>query len=362
MLFLAALGLAFANGANDNSKGVATLIGGKTLSVKTALYFAAVTTFLGSLAAMLLAGGLIKKFSGKGLVDAEVLAAPEFLACVGLAACLTVLMATRISMPISTTHSLVGAIAGVGLSAHALHFSALASAFVVPLLVAPLLALVLSLPLYLYFRWQRKRLGVTRNSCVCVDGQVTSLSPAAAGQVMMNGPAISVVEGDVGSCAERYDGKFVGIDAQRVLDVAHFVSAGAASFARGLNDTPKMAALLIAAGALGSGSSLLMIGVVIVLGGLLAARRVAHTMSERITTMNDGQAFTANLVTSFLVIFASRFGVPVSTTHVSCGSLFGIGLANRQVRGGVVGQILLAWVTTLPVAGMIGWVSWRILT
>ena len=59
---------------------------------------------------------------------------------------------------------------------------------------------------------------------------------------------------------------------------------------------------------------------------------------------------------------ASRFGVPVSTTHVSCGSLFGIGLATRQAHWKMVTRILLAWVTTLPLAALIGWVAWRILT
>ena len=104
------------------------------------------------------------------------------------------------------------------------------------------------------------------------------------------------------------------------------------------------------------------IGVGIAMGGLLAARRVANTMSFRITEMNDGQAFTGNLVTAFCVIVASRFGVPVSTTHVSCGSLFGIGLVNRQARYNVIGQILLAWVTTLPVAAFLGWVMWKMLS
>ena len=61
------------------------------------------------------------------------------------------------------------------------------------------------------------------------------------------------------------------------------------------------------------------------MGGLLAARRVAETLSRKITPMNHSQGLTANLVTSLVVIGASRFGLPVSTTHVSCGSLFGLG-------------------------------------
>src|SRR5688572_218404 len=85
-------------------------------------------------------------------------------------------------------------------------------------------------------------------------------------------------------------------------------------------------------------------------GGLLSARRIAETMSNKITAMNAGQGFTANLVTALMVIGASRLGVPVSTTHVSCGALFGIGAVNRQARWKMIVQILLAWVTTLPLA------------
>ncbi len=84
-------------------------------------------------------------------------------------------------------------------------------------------------------------------------------------------------------------------------------------------------------------------------------------MSYRITGMNDGQGFSANLVTGLLVIFASRLGMPVSTTHVSCGSLFGIASVNGQGRWDVIGQILLAWVTTLPMGAAIGFVVWHVL-
>jgi PiT family inorganic phosphate transporter len=89
-------------------------------------------------------------------------------------------------------------------------------------------------------------------------------------------------------------------------------------------------------------------------GGIVSARRVARTMSHGVTGMNAGQGFTANLVTAALVIFASGFGMPVSTTHVSCGSLFGIGAVTRQAHWGTIGQIALAWLITLPLAAVIG--------
>ena len=147
---------------------------------------------------------------------------------------------------------------------------------------------------------------------------------------------------------------------QKILDALHFLSAGAVSFARGLNDTPKIVALSVIFGTLGLGLNIALVAVVIALGGILSARKVAQTMSQKITAINHGQGLTANLITAFLVIFASKMGVPVSTTHVSCGSLFGIGLANGQARWKVISGIVGAWVMTLPAAaitsGAIYWV------
>jgi len=70
--------------------------------------------------------------------------------------------------------------------------------------------------------------------------------------------------------------------------------------------------------------------------------------------MSPGQGFTANALTSLLVIGASALGLPVSTTHVSCGALFGIGTVTRQAHWRTIRHILLAWVVTLPMAAALG--------
>ena len=77
-------------------------------------------------------------------------------------------------------------------------------------------------------------------------------------------------------------------------------------------------------------------------------------MSQKITQMNHGQGFTANLMTSVIVIGASRLGLPVSTTHVSCGALFGLGAVTRQGHWRTIGTILAAWVTTVPLGAALG--------
>lgn len=126
------------------------------------------------------------------------------------------------------------------------------------------------------------------------------------------------------------------------------------SVLRGLNDTPKIAALLLLAPALGGFGSTSLVGIAIAIGGIMSARRVAETMSQKITSMNHGQGFTANFITSLIVIGASRLGLPVSTTHVSCGSLFGIGTITRQAHWSMIGKILGAWLITLPMGATLG--------
>ena len=88
-------------------------------------------------------------------------------------------------------------------------------------------------------------------------------------------------------------------------------------------------------------------------GALLDARRVAETLAKKITDLNPGQGFAANVATAALVTTASWHALPVSTTHVSVGALLGIGITTRQAHWPMVGQILLAWLTTVPCAAVL---------
>jgi PiT family inorganic phosphate transporter len=167
--------------------------------------------------------------------------------------------------------------------------------------------------------------------------------------------------GDVVTCRSRYQAQLFGIQIGPLFDQLHYLSAGAVSFARGLNDTPKIAALLLIVPMLGNFGSTALVGIAIAAGGLLSARRVAEMMSQKITPMNHGQGCTANLVTSIVVIGASLIGKPVSTTHVSCGALFGIGTVTGQAKWGTILTILAAWLTTLPVGVLLGAICYRLL-
>ena len=163
------------------------------------------------------------------------------------------------------------------------------------------------------------------------------------------GRTLRVSIGEAPACREEYDAA-TAISADRVIHWGHLLSASSVGFARGLNDTPKILGLLMGAALLTPIQGTLAIAAAMALGGIVAARRVAETLSTKITPMTSGQGLVGNLATSALVIGASRLGLPVSTTHVSTGAIFGIGGAEGSLRWGAVGRIVSAWITTLPLA------------
>jgi PiT family inorganic phosphate transporter len=281
-----------------------------------------------------------------------------FPTAVALAAGATVLLATRVGLPISTTHALIGGLIGAGavVAPGQVDLAVLTGTFVLPLLISPLLAVATAFVLYPMLRMLRRQSGVSRETCICVGDEVVAVVPESLGAVhALRGVRLpTLTAGSEATCHVRYHGSFAGVQARSLLDALHYLSAGAVSFARGLNDTPKIAALLLVGEMLSPETTLFGVGAAIAVGGLVSARRIADTMSRRVTEMNPGQGFVANLVTAGLVIGASRLGVPVSTTHVSCGSLFGIGAVTGRAHWPVIGRIVGAWVITLPTAGLLG--------
>lgn len=304
MLFLitiAVVVVAYANGANSNFKGVASLFGSGTTSYRTAVTWAALTTAAGCVAAMFLSVGMLKTFSGKGLVPEALIEQPLFLFAVSAGAGVTGLLATRFGFPVSTTHMLTGTLLGAGWIAGEVNVVKLWESFIKPLLFSPVLAVAAGAVIYIVLKTLR-------------------LAPDHR---------------------------------TRTLDALHFLSAGAVCFARGMNDTPKMAALLLGVGWLHGSTGMILIAVAMAAGGLISARQVAETLAHKITDMNPGQGFAANLATALLVTTANVSGLPVSTTHVSVGALLGIGISTRQAKWHTVIPVLTAWVITLPLSALV---------
>ena len=358
LLVLAVVFLALSNGANDNFKGVASLFGSRTVGYKVALAWATVATAAGSLAAIVLAEALLKRFSGKGLVPDALASSEPYLVAIVVGAALTVLVASVLGLPISTTHAISGAMVGSGWMAvgSAVQLGALGKTVVLPLLLSPVLAVALGAAAYAVLRGIRRATGVTRaeDSCVCVvETPAVAISAGGAMALQATPPTMRLQVAHKADCEGRYAGRVFGVSGQRVVDVGHFLSAGVVSFARGLNDTPKIGAVLLASPILGPKASLVAVAAAMAVGGLVGARRVAETMSHKVTGMSTGQGLSASLATGSLVLVASLAGLPVSTTHVSVGSLVGIGMMNGKADFSVVRNIVLSWVATLPIAAVL---------
>jgi PiT family inorganic phosphate transporter len=360
LLFIVIIILSYANGANDNFKGVATLYGSKTTSYRAALTLATLTTLAGSVASVFIAQELISAFSGKGLVPAAVVAEPIFAISVAISAACTVMIATVLGLPISTTHALVGGIFGAGVSAigGSLQFSALGRAFIGPLLFSPMLAVIITMAVYFVLHKIRVVSGVQTIECICIRPGKFVLPQSGCTVVDENPTFREFTVCGLNDCSTKYTHRSVAIPVQKCVDVIHYFSAGAIGFARGLNDTPKLLGLLFVMEALDVRLRAMLIAVAMAIGGLLNARKVAETLSNKVTTLNDGQALSANLVTAALVIAASRFGLPVSTTHVSVGAISGVGIVSGHVNWRTLANILLAWCLTLPTAALIAWVAY----
>jgi PiT family inorganic phosphate transporter len=357
LLLAAALALAYANGANDNFKATATLYGAGTLDYERARSLATGAQLAGSAASVVLAGTLLRAFGGNGLVPAAVVGDPVFLVAVGLGAAATVWLATRVGLPISTTHALVGGLVGAGLALAPsdLSVAALGGSFFLPLLLSPLLAAAAAGVLYPLATRARTALRVSSETCVCLGDQHLAVDITPAGEWVMRQTGLPLTVGDISSCRQAYAGRTWGISIQTLIDRLHMGSAFSLGFARGLNDTPKVLALLVAAGWSGIDPrvSLVIVAGAMALGGWLHAGRVAETLAHRITSLSNGQGLLANGIASSLVIGASLMGAPVSTTHVSTGALMGIGVWNRETDYRMVAGILSAWLGTLPLAALL---------
>jgi inorganic phosphate transporter, PiT family len=348
LLVLSALFLALANGANDNFKGFATVWGSGSLSYRKALYAATAATLGGSLISLFFAQELVRRFSGKGLVSDAVAADPTFISSVAIGAAATVIVATRVGMPISTTHALLGGLVGAGvvISGTGIDLAVLGSGFVLPLLLSPLLAAGLGLVAYLSIRKRRIAADcaclVPARSAVDVQGQTLSFTHPLPGLIVAPQAECAVLPPST-----------VRLPTALLLDRVHMLSATSICFARSVNDTPKLAALLVAAHAIGLQMSVGLVALAMGLGGIVMARRVAETMSLKINRMDAAQGVSANVITAVLVLTASRFGLPVSTTHVSVGSIAGVGAGARTLDTSALRSVLLSWVATLPCSAAI---------
>ncbi|MGH9184328.1 MAG: inorganic phosphate transporter, partial [Acidimicrobiales bacterium] len=280
-----------------------------------------------------LADRLTRHFS-TGIVEVEPDQAFTVAILLGVAGWVAV--ATVARLPVSTTHAIVGALLGAGLveASGSIRWASLTGRVAVPLLVSIAAAFGLAS--------LANALGRPGAECVCAQ-------PASAlgclGAVPIRGTAGSTAE-----CRIHRRGP-------NLLRGLHWLSSGAASFARGLNDTPKIAAIaafaLVPAGWSPSAVALL-VGASMAVGSVLVGCRVARRLAEDVVRMDEGEGTRSSVVLSVLVGVGANRGLPMSTTHVATGAIAGAsGGRLARLDTATLGGFGLAWVTTLPVSAAI---------
>ncbi len=355
-LLMITIGLAYSNGANDVSKGIATLAGAGLSNYRTAIFWGSSCTVAGAVAAGFASQALVATFSGKGLIAGSSLP-PAFLLAVASGAVVWLLFATRFGLPVSTTHSLAGALIGTALMVSGtggVVWPAVAKKVALPLIASPLISLLLVIIVAPLLQPLGRRFS---RYCLCLEQNGSTLLAPGGAAFQQTTPALAV--GSTSTCSTP-------VARLGAIDALHWISSGATSFFRGMNDAPKVLAIGVAASAYAGLSTTALYAAVAVAmgaGSVIAGLRVTRTLAEKVTPITPIDGFAANVVTAVLVAAATRLALPVSTTHVSSGAIIGSGLGagGRNVQWRTVGEMLLAWTITLPVsAGCAALIFWLI--
>jgi PiT family inorganic phosphate transporter len=343
LIFLVAL--AMANGANDVSKGVATLAGSGVTRYRTAILWGAVSTLAGALASGLFAERMLKLFTS-GIVSVK--PTPAFTLAVIAGAVGWVAIATLTRLPVSTTHAIIGSLLGEGMfyAPTSVAWGNVAPRLAMPLLVSIAMSYGLSAAFNRIFA-QRSAQSV---DCVCVGAEQLD---AGALQLIQ----INVMTGTREDCASARG--YLRLS----TGTLHWLSSGAVGFARGLNDTPKLVAIgaMVLGTAVSMNLLLLTVAGAMFAGSLYAGRRVARVLAEKIVRMDHREGLLANLTTALLVGVGANFGLPMSTTHVSTGAIAGIAGGNTaRLNRRTVRDLALAWTVTPLVAALLASITYLI--
>jgi PiT family inorganic phosphate transporter len=382
-------------GANDVANAMGTSVGSGAISIKQAIVIAAIFEFAGAF----VAGGNVTSTIRKGIIDPSAVAgSPEVLVfgmlAALLAAAIWLMIATSRGWPVSTTHSIVGAIigfavAGIGIDAVAWgKVSQIAASWVVSPLLGGVIAFVLMLsirrlildtehpfesakrwgPAYVFLVGFIISLVTLFKGLKHLDLHLSAgmsflvavlfgLALAFVGWLM-----IQRVKMDAGA-----DREFHYASVEKVFVPMMLFTACAMAFAHGSNDVangigPMAAVVSIVqtGGEVAQKASLplwilILGGAGIVVGLATMGYRVMQTIGTNITELTPSRGYCATLAAAATVVLASRTGLPVSTTHIAVGAVIGVGLARGigAIDLRVIGGIVVSWVVTLPAGGIL---------
>ena len=299
--------------ANDAANSLGTEVGSRVLTLRQAIVLIAIFGFLGAF----LQGSYVVKTIGKGIVPLDQLdkSLATYLALVaGFGACAWVVLATYWKMPISTSHSIVGAVAGAGLAIHApVKWKVLGDVFIC-WIFTPVGAAILSYILYRLFKNTLYRIIPRR----FLKATLTAL-------IIISGCYVA--------------------------------------YSWGANDVANAVGVIVGAGILTPKISILIGGLAIVLGIVTWGYKVIETVGSEITNLLPIMAFSAQLASAINVHIYTVFGIPVSTSHSIVGAIFGVGLVKgaRVLNLRIMREIIVCWVATQFVSGVISFLALKIL-
>jgi len=387
--------MAWGVGANDVANAMATSVGSKALTIKQAIIIAAIFEFLGAY----LAGGQVTATIRKGMMDTSLLVdSPELLIYGMLASLLAagiwLLVATRAGWPVSTTHSIVGAIVGfaaVGIGIDAVNWSKVGM-IAMSWVISPLLAGIVS---YALFRSVQKLIFDAEKPFqaskkyvpyyIFLVGFVIALVTLFKGLkhvglefTTVESYVIATIVGFISMLVGKYFIQKLKFDAsadedyhftnvEKVFGVLMMFTASAMAFAHGSNDVANavgpLAAVVsivesggqVAQKSLMPAWILLLGGLGIVAGLVMYGKKVIATVGTNITELTPSRGFAATLAAAGTVVIASGTGLPISTTHTLVGAVLGVGMARgiAALNMNVVRTIFMSWVITLPAGAIL---------
>jgi len=311
-LIAVALSFDFINGFHDAANSIATVVSTRVLSPGQSVIWAAFFNFVAAFGF----GTAVAKTIGNGMIDMKVVTFGVIFAGL-IGAIVWDLITWYFGLPTSSSHALIGGYAGAA-AARALSFSVIIpggwTKTLIFIVVSPMIGLLGGLGLMIAVYWIFRDFTPRR-----VDKWFRRLQ-------LLSAAAFSLSHGT--NDAQKTMGIIAG-----VLFTAHYI----AKF-----EIPLWVVLMAHAA--------------IALGTLAGGWRIIHTMGSKITKLTPMGGFAAETGSAIAIFTATHFGIPVSTTHAITGAIVGVGTTRRlsAVRWGIAGQIVWAWVLTIPMAGLIG--------
>jgi PiT family inorganic phosphate transporter len=319
VIVVVALGFDFTNGFHDSGNAIATSVSTRALTPRVALGMAAVMNVVGALISTKVAATV-----GSGIIEPPTGASGLVIVLAALLGAIVWNLGTwYLGLPSSSSHALIGGLAGAAIAAsESIKWSAILDKVVLPMVLSPMIGFVGAYLFMLGLLWAFRNTNAVRANRGFRWGQVVSAAAMAFGHGTQ--------------------------DAQKTMGVIALTL-----FVAGHNDSSSDIPLWVIFAAAAA----------ISLGTYSGGWRIMRTLGRRIFSLTPVHGFAAQTVASAVMLGTAYYGLPVSTTHVISSSVMGVGATRRlsAVRWGVAGNIVLAWVFTLPAAGLMAALMWEIL-